>query len=316
MRRDLPNGVYVFYFHDVSDDTDVPNSIRTSPQRFAYELDYISSNFEVVDLPGALIKLNGEWQDNVDGRYAAVCFDDGFYSVLTTAYPYLKRHHMPATLFLNGAFVAQETWAEVLLFHQLETQHSRPALNEMFPKLAQYRSTALYARHQSGSAFLKRLQGLVEKDYNRKKVYMDENDVRKFSPRLISVANHTYSHFMLSNLEARDQEVEIDRGHRFLEGLDNYVSLLGIPFGDDSSFDSDTLEILKKSWGGLVIKASGGTDHRRRGGLLYVERMGLNNNKPPIPDLVRDRVLGKSLGRRLADRARSAIRQVGRPAPR
>ena len=309
MARLLPNGFYVFYFHDISDNPDVPANVRTSPERFIREISYIHSNFDIVRLADGIAMLDQQWASGVDGRYAAISFDDGFRSIWTTAYPALTQRKLPATLFINGAALDGETWLEAVLMHNLARYRDVDWMNETFPHLRSAESLSAFVRQNSGPQFAARLMELRPPELLKKQLYLDRDDLDRMSPDLVNIANHSFSHYWLAHLPIDVQRIDIDRGHHCLRDLPHYVPLLALPYGSDDSFNDDTVSIVERDWNGILIKAVGGIAHSREGGHLSIERIGLNDNKPPIELHVRDRVLGESFGNRVRSRLRAVVRR-------
>lgn len=84
----------VLTYHAVGDPTVHGN---VSVERFRADLDYLTANFEVVDLRELV-------EESEAHRRVAVTFDDGHRSVYTEALPLLRAHDVPATVFVvSGA---------------------------------------------------------------------------------------------------------------------------------------------------------------------------------------------------------------------
>ena len=49
--------------------------------------------------------------------------------------------------------------------------------------------------------------------------------------------------------------------------------------GDESSFNNDTLEIIKNEYSDVVIKSNGALNHKIVNNSIHIERIGMNNNK-------------------------------------
>ena len=93
---------FIFVYHDVSEPDSPQHSdlYSTEPGRFEEQIDFLRENFEIVSLDEIVSRTDAGGK-----RLAAVTFDDGFLSVKETAMPYLLRHRIPFTVFLNSTAV-------------------------------------------------------------------------------------------------------------------------------------------------------------------------------------------------------------------
>lgn len=93
----VPGGARaIFVMHDISAPSEhtFSPSDSTPPELFERQLDFFQERFTFVPLGSLLASREG-------GR-ASLTFDDGFLTVLTRAYPILKRREIPFTVFCNG----------------------------------------------------------------------------------------------------------------------------------------------------------------------------------------------------------------------
>lgn len=94
----LSHGAVVLQYHHI--DTKTPFSTSTTPSLFKQHIEYLLSNdFTVLSLPDMVetLKANKSKPD----KSVAITFDDGFISVYTEAFPILKKHQIPFTIFVN-----------------------------------------------------------------------------------------------------------------------------------------------------------------------------------------------------------------------
>jgi len=94
----LSQAVVALQYHHI--DTGTPFSTSTNPTLFKQHIEYLVSNgFNVLSLPEIVDTLKSK-KANKD-RTVAITFDDGFISVYTNAFPILKAHGLPFTVFVN-----------------------------------------------------------------------------------------------------------------------------------------------------------------------------------------------------------------------
>jgi peptidoglycan/xylan/chitin deacetylase (PgdA/CDA1 family) len=102
-RADRWTGVRVFGYHRVADDPG--DMLAVSPAAFAAQMEaVVESGATPIRLEDALDLL----AEPVDGRYAAVTFDDGYRDVAENAEPVLRRLGIPATVFVTSGVPSGE----------------------------------------------------------------------------------------------------------------------------------------------------------------------------------------------------------------
>lgn len=281
----LPNGWYVFYYHDVSTDERVPTTVRSSPNRFRSEISFLKDHFEIVPFSEGLSLLQADAHDSLR---ASVCFDDGYRSVLDNALPILTAGRVPHIVFLNAAFLDGEGASDAVIARRL---NGGTALRE---EMNPYAFPRVWDR----------VKGLAD----WRSLFLDRAALSRFPAGLTQFGNHTRRHYWLAGLSSEEQDSEIAGNHEQLKHLPGYQSVLALPFGTSDCFDSTTLSVIDRVHGNTVVKAVGGIKHRREDGRLVIERMGLSDEKPRIDDLLRERVTRKNAGYRI----RKLGRKLGR----
>jgi peptidoglycan/xylan/chitin deacetylase (PgdA/CDA1 family) len=101
---------------------DVPDWCFIPERDFSRQMEYLHRNFKVVSLTEAAVNLR---EDRINEPTAVITFDDGYQNVYDVAYPILSRLGLPATVFLNTAFIntAHTVWFCTLNQSISETIH-------------------------------------------------------------------------------------------------------------------------------------------------------------------------------------------------
>lgn len=86
----------ILCYHAVDPDWTSPLSV--TPRDFATHIAWLSAHRRIVPLDDAVRRLDRHWR--LPHPYVAITFDDGFESVSTHALPVLRRHSVPATVFV------------------------------------------------------------------------------------------------------------------------------------------------------------------------------------------------------------------------
>lgn len=94
----------ILMYHRVVDSPLLPG---ISPKLFEAQLIYLKKNFNVVSLNELLANVKKKTEKDYQ---VAVTFDDGHHDFYTHAWPILRKHGVPATLFTTTGFVDKKVW--------------------------------------------------------------------------------------------------------------------------------------------------------------------------------------------------------------
>ncbi len=94
-------GLTILAYHSISNEI-VPDETVT-PDEFERQLQYIEENYKVISLEEAI----GYLQRDIEKASGSIVitFDDGYSDNYYNAYPLLKKHNFPATIFLITGFI-------------------------------------------------------------------------------------------------------------------------------------------------------------------------------------------------------------------
>ena len=111
----VPAHAVILLYHHVADNTPALTSI--SPTLFEQHLQYLSNHdFKVWPLHRIIDAISQHQQ--IPDKVVAITFDDGYQSIYQNAFPLLKKHHFPFTIFVSTAaidqrFSLQSSWDEL-----------------------------------------------------------------------------------------------------------------------------------------------------------------------------------------------------------
>jgi|GEM_PF-6945982 len=303
----LTNGLYNFYYHDVSDCEVVPAGFRTRPSRFREEIRFIADNFAVLPFNQAIAEQRRHLQTGTHWQCptATVTFDDGYRGVLNAAAPVLQEFRVPATVFLNSAYLSGGYVCPVVLASYADRHWARAQIEEAFEEIAPGQSLRNFVRNRLDRTVFEKMNALLGASLHGSELYLTTADLHRLPTDLIQFGNHTYHHLRLSLLARAEQREEIVSNDAALRGTPGYQPLISIPFGGADSFDEDTRALVRELGDGYLILATGSIRHRDQDGLLTVERMGMSDNKPPIRRLIERRLRGLPDRSAVASRFRS-----------
>ena len=96
-------GIRILMYHRV-DRAPTYDQLTVTPARFARQLEYLARHCRVLSLAAAVeeLEIGRQTRDGV-----VVTFDDGYLDNLVHALPVLRRHRIPATIFVTASFCDQ-----------------------------------------------------------------------------------------------------------------------------------------------------------------------------------------------------------------
>ena len=94
-------GLTILTYHSI--DNKIEPDETVTPEEFERQLQYIEENYKVIPLEEAIEYLQTDFE-KVSGSIV-ITFDDGYSDNYYNAYPLLKKHNFPATIFLISDFV-------------------------------------------------------------------------------------------------------------------------------------------------------------------------------------------------------------------
>jgi len=94
-------GLTILTYHSISNEIEPDETV--TPEEFERQLQYIKENYRVISLEEAIEYLQTDF-GKISGSIV-ITFDDGYSDNYYNAYPLLKKHDFPATIFLISDFI-------------------------------------------------------------------------------------------------------------------------------------------------------------------------------------------------------------------
>lgn len=98
------NGLTILTYHSISNENEPDETV--TPEVFERQLQYIGENYKVISLEEGIEYLQTD-VGKASGSIV-ITFDDGYSDNYYNAYPLLKKHNFPATIFLITGFVKND----------------------------------------------------------------------------------------------------------------------------------------------------------------------------------------------------------------
>jgi peptidoglycan/xylan/chitin deacetylase (PgdA/CDA1 family) len=269
---------FIFVFHDISDPKEphFSKEYSTPVSRFREQLELFQEIFEIVSLEQIVTDKNLD----KDKNYAAITFDDGFYSVFKNARPILKDKKIPYAVFLNGVAIKDNQ----LWFSNIEIAGKN--YEEKILKISETKLTngedsisAIYSRGK----FSKYFRDNYKLDEPGKKIYMDSSDIMVLLQESVLIGSHSYDHFALGFCDDEIARTQIEDNHTLLKQLTHQtIKHFAIPFGKKKHYNKNTISVLKESGHTYIYSANPNkfnTDDLSKNDFFF-PRIGITDQTP------------------------------------
>lgn len=218
---------------------------------FEASLDWLAQKFEILPLTEAIDRCR---RRAIQGPCAALTFDDGDVSIAEYVAPVLVRRQLPATFFINSAYLNQSRsyWFPILAFG-----------GDGLP--ADLRAQAQNLRQTNDAVFYQEVRQRVEQlaatvpDLASRLVsseWLAGLDARQFT-----IGAHGHEHQRFSLMTRESQRSNLRENVRCLSQFRAYRPVFAVPFGRPGDWNASTLEVAREL--GLdVVLADGGLNFR------------------------------------------------------
>ncbi len=240
-------------FHDVSLDC-----LHT-------QLRNLNRKFEFVELDEYVAAKNKK-------NLAVVTFDDGYLSVLDIGLEVLETLSIPATIFVNTAFLGGGMfWRDkvrLILSNGLSKQFCSWARNSKFNFDFDYRH--LYKQSKTKVINSRIFEQAIDSFFLEKKIsscempeFIDTKTLKFKNHELITYGNHSQNHYVMSSLSDEEQFNEINAFDDLFNNLDIKTSrVFSLPFGGNQDLNMSTISLLKESNYSSILMSRGRLDYR------------------------------------------------------
>jgi len=249
----------IFIYHRVLSKHDELLPYEITLPEFDWHLNLIKKHFTVLELADAIAAIKS---NSLPANAACITFDDGYHDNYSNALPLLKKYNLPATFFvatkfLNGGIMWNDQVRETLRSLSAE----RLDLNEL--NLGQYDFSNSSERHQAVESVINKLkyfpfverQNVVDElnsilNIERPRgLMMTDGEVRLMRASGMGIGGHTVSHPILSSLNAKDAENEINDNKATLESiLGEKIEIFAYPNGKPGQdYTKESVSLVKRA---------------------------------------------------------------------
>ncbi|TDI93638.1 MAG: polysaccharide deacetylase family protein [Caldithrix sp.] len=243
-------------------------TISITMKNFELLIQFIKKHFKVISLHEFLTCVQEE--SKLPSNCLILSFDDGYEELSRNALPILKRHQLPAILFVPTAAVDKKStfwWDAVYTFLKNAPQvyfdrtisNDRVAgpylkrfekITSLLPEERDHSIFDLIESLQSANAEIReRVLEHFQTFYQGSSLSNDTlpgvlkwNEVKKFSDSVFEIGSHTVNHQFLTSVGEKDAKNELAHSKDVLEGqLNKEVSCFSYPGG---KYDEKTAQLV------------------------------------------------------------------------
>lgn len=195
-----------------------------SVSEFSRDLDLLSNHFTFINLRQLQEFVEqGAASLNLPRPLLHLSFDDGLKEMFTVVAPMLRARSIPATFFINSAFVGNQ---------ELMFRYKASLLCEAFPEK---QSLFLNARSAEALEAIPEVRGYDFSTFlKEQQPYMDWSDIHQLQQWGFTIGSHSATHPYFSSLQDEQQVQEVVRPFSDLEthGISG-LRYFAFPFTDD-----------------------------------------------------------------------------------
>lgn len=269
LRRTSNNGLLILTYHGIGKPKFMESSLYVSEKNFEQQVRYLVRHYRVLSLESA-VDLMGRG-DPLPDNSVALTFDDGYRDNYEKAFPLLRKHGCPATIFVatEPLETGNSLWPNRLYFWCATTKGSDLSLRlngsednvKAFGlKTKRQRKRAYYEiksrvinlhplkRETLVREIAQRLGFKAEEDPFNRALMLTWDQLRKMATEGISIGSHTATHPVLTALSPEEAMRELTQSKTVLEReLQRPIPLFAYPFGGREHFNPGIQAMVEKA---------------------------------------------------------------------
>lgn len=260
---------------------------------FRTHIAWLAKHFQILSFADLLARWGADrWDDQ--RAYCVLTFDDGWLDNYRHAFPVLKAHKVPATIFLPTNFVGARTWfwteklAYVLARRNQVNEAERARADRIVadvPGAGRGRADRQIDELIGGCKLLTpvEIEGLVERlgEVLRVPIPPDRltvnwEEVADMAEGGITFGSHSCSHHLLPHLGEEVVRHELTESAKVLQSRTSaYVPVFCYPNGDNNA---RIQALVKESGYAAAVGTKPGVEYRRPRNLYELNRVGMHDD--------------------------------------
>lgn len=272
---------------------------------FEQHVQFLQEYFSVLSFHELLARWQSRDWDN-GRRYCVITFDDGWLDNYQNAYPILRKHRMPATIFLPTNFVGTDQWfwpeqvsclikemlsgvdgekrrsmASRVLIQFLDIDEARIRAASRGEAAGQAFADDIIERcknlsHEVITQFISVMASELRFAFPRERVLMNWEEVAHMSGDGIAFGSHSCSHRILTKLSMDEVRAELAGSQRALQDrTKSYVPVFCYPNGNSNT---DIQTLAQECGYQAATGVRSGVEGRRPDNKFELRRVSIHND--------------------------------------
>jgi peptidoglycan/xylan/chitin deacetylase (PgdA/CDA1 family) len=245
----------VLVYHRVLDAPDPLRPGEPTVEQFEWQVGLIARRFNPLPLGEAVTRL---YDGALPPNAVAVTFDDGYRSTLAKALPVLRRHNVPATVFVATEFSnGTNMWNDRLTHLFGDPSRESLLIDGKVVSLGTWAGRRQVLERMLSSLKYRRPEERtrsIDKLYDDNRIaeeaplMMSRKDLQEAARGGLAIGGHTVSHPILAELPRERQLLEIAENRKTLESwIQEPVKLFAYPNGKyGRDFDDTSVDVVRE----------------------------------------------------------------------
>lgn len=216
----------------------------TELEHFKNEILNISNEYKILPLYDAINRLK---KGSLTGRYAAFTFDDGDASLSTQVVPLLESLNLPATFFINTAYLEKQTsyWFPILSYF---SSSINPEIRKVFPD--RLRELGKQLRLSNNISVYRKIRLEIEQYCsfipNLKTRLVSHKWLESLNCSQFTIGAHGHEHQRFSMMPIEWQRKDLLTNIDILSQYSAYRPLFAVPFGRQIDWNVNTFQVARE----------------------------------------------------------------------
>lgn len=240
-KKNRQNGLTVLTYHKIADEPDIQDSLKVSKATFESQIIYLKKYYTILsgDQLANILMRGDAYPDNS----CLITFDDGWLDNYTNAFQILKKHEVPAVIFISTDFIGtnntfwHENLGEYLSKLDPETLKELKKGNPFPRDIQDELDIIVRIPQRSRGKQIAKVTGLFKSyspddiesylirigsvfgihDTEREPSVLSWEQIEVMTKQNIAFGSHTKSHRILTNVSIHDVERELSESKSIIE---------------------------------------------------------------------------------------------------
>jgi peptidoglycan/xylan/chitin deacetylase (PgdA/CDA1 family) len=268
---------------------------------FKKQMIFLARYYQLISLK-ELLELWGNGGYSKDERYCIVTFDDGWLDNYLNAYPVLKKHGIPATIFVTTSFIGTNRWywPEKLSFLLLNKYQDMLGLSNSVDDIRDDIVSSIFTSvnescdcakseqidfviealkkysDQSIEHAIEKIYELLNISVPEERAVLNWDEINEMSNNGISFGSHTCNHKILTTIPLNEVREELKNSKRLLETKNiNFIPVFCYPNGNRNQ---EIEKIVRESGYEAAVTTRFGFENEKPDDYFGIKRIGIHND--------------------------------------